>query len=129
MIEGIFGIILTSIFLLFVDDPFYIFKENNGNKTKLFGLIIFLFLYFIMSGGRNIYRLLTNKIYSPMVKSLTDYSIVPLLIIIYYFIKKDFQVNIAESISIPIFIINLILSFIIVFFCCVYNELFVLYCC
>ena len=129
MIEGIFGIILTSIFLLFVDDPFYIFKENNGNKKKLFGLIIFLFLYFIMSGGRNIYRLLTNKIYSPMVKSLTDYSIVPLLIIIYYFIKKDFQVNIAESISIPIFIINLILSFIIVFFCCVYNELFVLYCC
>ncbi len=82
-----------------------------------------------MSGGRNIYRLLTNKIYSPMVKSLTDYSIVPLLIIIYYFIKKDFQVNIAESNSIPIFIINLILSLIIVFFCCVYNELFVLYCC
>ena len=130
MIEGIYGIILTLIFFLIVEGSFILFKIIYlEHKIKLIYLIIFLILYFIFCGGRSIYRLMTNKIYSPMAKTFIDCFFVPLLIILYYFIDKDFKIGPKGEQYLLFFILNLILSIIVVFCSCVYNELFILYCC
>ena len=133
MIEGIYGFIFINTFYLTVDGKFDTFKkislQHKNNIISLIFLIICLFLYFIFSGGRNVYRLLTNKIYSPMAKTLIDCFFVPLLIIFYYSIKQDFLIGEKDEQSFPFFICNLILSIIIVFCNCVYNDLFILYCC
>lgn len=137
MLEGIIGLILSSSFSFIAHvNPFKelknIFKDIE-KKTKVFEtiveLIIYLAIYFIASGGRNIYRIITNKLYSPMTRTLTDCIIDPLLIIYYFFVEKDFQKNKNEGQNIYFFIINLVASFCIVFCSCVYNELFVLFCC
>ena len=64
-----------------------------------------------------------------MSKTFIDCFFVPLLIILYYFIDKDFIIGIKGEQSFGFFILNLILSIIVVFCSCVYNELFILYCC
>ena len=64
-----------------------------------------------------------------MTRTLTDCIIDPLLIIYYFFVEKDFQKNKDEGQNIYFFIINLVASFCIVFCSCVYNELFILFCC
>ena len=124
MMEGLFGVIITSIYS-FRENPFREAKEfyNNNEHYKFIILIFLLFLYFVLCGGRNVYRVLTNKIYSPMTKSLTDYILNPLLILYYYFYDDDFNKNLT------LFIINLILSIIIVLFGCIYNDILVLFCC
>ena len=82
MFEGLFGIILSIIYLFIIGkNPFEEIKENyanNGNNIiKLILLIICLFLYLIFGGVRNAYRVTTNKIYSPMAKTLTHYILNP----------------------------------------------------
>ena len=134
MIEGIYGFIFTFIFNIIVASPFKILQKksqehNNDDIKILISLIICFILYFVFSGGRNVYRLITNKIYSPMAKTFIDGFFVPLLIIFYYIIKNDFQIRQEGDLSFRFFICNLILSIIIVFCNCVYNELFILYCC
>ena len=129
MYEGLFGIIITSIFSIYVN-PFKEIKEEfdqEKNKLKLYLLIFFLVIYFLSSGGRNIYRILTNKLYSPMTRTLTDCILDPILLIFYYLFEEDFKSD--EKQNILFFIINIIASFLIVFCSCVYNELFVLFCC
>ena len=132
MIEGIFGTILTSIYTIiysiFNKNPFkdIVKYYNNESNTKFILLIICLALYLFLSGGRNAYRVATNKIYSSMAKSLTDYCLNPLLIIYYFIFAGDFKVN--EEKQYILFIFNFILSIIIVFCALVYNELLILVC-
>ena len=126
MLEGITGLLLSSIYFL-IENPF---KEvnnyyNNNNQTKFIILLCCLFFYFIFSGGKNIYRIITNKLYSPMAWTLTDSIFDPFIFTYYFYFSKD---KISER-NILFFIINLIISFIIVLCAGVYNELFVLYCC
>ena len=131
MIEGIIGFIL-SFFYSFKVNPFSEIKSlEDKDSEKMILLIIFLVIYFILSGGRNSYRVTTNKLYSPMTRTLTDSILDPLLIIYYFFNENDFYLEVEENKgqNIFYFIINLITSVVIVFCSCVYNELFVLYCC
>ena len=87
-------------------------------------MIFCLFLYFVLCGGRNAYRVITNKIYSPMAKSLTDYFLNPLIISYYFIFEDDFKCGKKQN---PFFFaINLSLSLIIVFCGCIYNEFIVL---
>ena len=127
MLQGLIGIILSIIYYIF-DDYFKeikeYYKEYNNNKFTI--LIAFLFLYFVLCGGRNAYRVATNKIYSSMAKSLTDYFLNPLIISYYYIFENDFYSE--EKHNIFYFIINFVFSIIIVFCGCVYNEVLVLYC-
>ena len=131
MMEGIFGTILTSIYSI-TENPFKEIKEYYNDKEKekdnisFIFLIVCLFFYFFLSGGRNAYRVVTNKIYSPMTKSLTDYCLNPILIIFYFIYEGDFEANSKKQII--FFIFNLILSIIIVFSSLVYNELLILVC-
>ena len=129
MLEGIFGLIYTSIYSI-IENPFKEAKDiyDTNEKKYFIFLIIGFVIYFITSGGRNIYRVITNKLYSPMARTLTDSFLDPLFIIYYFIVEKDFSYS-NNTQNFYYFIINLLISFIIVFFGCVYNELFVLYCC
>ena len=94
-----------------------------------FGKILYtvLVLYLILCGGVNIFRVITNKIYSPMAIALTYYLFNPIYIIVNFSRKKDFLYR-GER-EIVYFIINLILSFIITICGCVYNEFIILFFC
>ena len=127
MWEGIFGLGITLIYH-FYDSPLNDisnFYKKNG-LDKLIILIILFVLYVILCGGRNVFRIITNKIYSPMAKTLTDYILNPIYIIIDFARGKDFLSK--ENLRIPYFILNLIVSFIITICGCVYNEFIILFC-
>ena len=127
MIEGLFGSILTTISYYF-DFKFDINNSKNLEEpTFIILLVAFLIIDFLLSGARNSYRVATNKLYSPMTRTLADSILDPLLIIYYYFFDDDFKVDGKRNIS--YFIINLATSIIMVFCSCVYNELIVLFCC
>ena len=122
MIEGIFGFIITSFFSLY-ENPFKEIKKSyNNKKNNFFLLFIFLFLYLFLSAGKNTYRILTNKKYSPVTKILADNFIDPLLIVYYFLLKNDLH-------NFFFFIFNLILSIIMNFFGLVFNDFIILYCC
>ena len=126
MIEGIIGLLLSSFHLL-IKNPFKGIKKfyDNNNETKFSLLIIAFILYFIFSGGKNLYVRLTNNLYSPMAWILTD-SIIEPFIFTYNFYFSDERLSERNVLC---FIINITISIIIVFCACVYNELFVLYFC
>jgi hypothetical protein len=122
MFEGIFGSIFISINSILTNP----FKEIIEYKKNYIVLAIFLIIYLILSGGRNIYRISTNKIYSPMTRSLTDAFLDPILII-YYYCSGDFYIKKQQNIF--YFLINLIISIIVVFCVGLYNDFFILYFC
>ena len=128
MWEGVFGIIITLIYCS-IDNYFNELIVYFKSKTvgRFIGLILLLFLYIILSGGRNAFRVITNKVYSPITKTLTDYLLNPLYIIIDFSRKKDFLKG--KDRNVLYFILNLIFSFIITICGCVYNEFIVLFFC
>ena len=129
MTEGLFGCIMASIYLC-KEEPFEKIKDIYQEKDyKVILLIICLFLYFFLSGGRNIYRVVTNMIYSPMTRTITDAFLYPLLITYYYFYEKDFSNGENDNKKIIYFIINLVVSIIIDICGCVYNDILVLFFC
>ena len=71
MIEAIFGFTLVSIYSAGKNpfkDLIILYEESS---TKNFILLIFLlFLYFALSAGVNVYKILTIGLYSPMAKTL-----------------------------------------------------------
>ena len=124
MLEGIFGLLFCTI---------YSFNENPLKALKIFKkenlpfLIIYLFLFFLFSCGRNSYRITTNKLFSPMTRALTDSVLDPFLVIYYYISGEDF--NMKGKKKIIYFFINFFLLIIIVICGAIYNEFMVLYCC
>ena len=125
MWEGIFGIILTAIYCAY-DSPFYILVDyyNSHSLSDFLFLLLTLIIYVFLSGGRNALRVYVNKLYSPIVKTLTDYFINPIYSIYYFSMGEDFITN--GSKNVVYFIINLLSSLIITFFGCVYNVFIVL---
>ena len=124
MFEGLFGLLFTIL---------YSIKENplvqllNYDKDKMIYLVICLFLFFLFSCGRNSYRIVTNKLYSPMTRTLTDSFLDPFLILYYFISGEDFKM---EGITKYIyFSLNFILLIIIIIFGSIYNEVIVLFCC
>ena len=119
MIEGGFGCVIALIFILF----FLIisnssFKEiifENFNEKNAFPLIVLLFIYFILCGARNTYKIVTNKIFSPMTLSLSYCILNPIMIII-YIIVNNIKEKEEDIIIIFYDIPHLVLSLIIVFF-------------
>ena len=118
MLEGVFEFIMASISFIIMD-PFSPFANITGSL----GLFIFLFiLYTLLQVIVNIYRIYCNVIYSPMARSLVDYLLNPIINIYTFFALGDFYYNVAY------FIIIEIISIVISFFGCVFNEYIILYC-
>ena len=90
-------------------------------------MIFLLIIYVILSGGKNTFRILTNKIYSPMTATLAEYFLNPFYIIYYFIFHNDFISNGNKNYA--YFIINIILSLLITLSGCVYNEFLVLFFC
>jgi hypothetical protein len=97
-----------------------LFSSKEKEIYLVFGLLL---LYGIFSGLKNIYRRYTVKEFTPMTRALAESILDPFLIIL------GFIQNEKKDKELPIFIINLICSLIMVFCSCVYNEIFVLFCC
>ena len=128
MAEGIFGLIF-SIFYCIYDNVFndikLFFKNNSASNIIL--MVFLLIIYVILSGGKNTFRILTNKIYSPMTATLAEYFLNPFYIIYYFIFHNDFISNGNKNYA--YFIINIILSLLITLSGCVYNEFLVLFFC
>ena len=128
MIESIFGFIFISIYSA-GENLFKNFNEIYSNySTGEFLLFIFLlFLYFVFSAGTNAYKILTNGLYSPMAKTLAVYILNPLIFLYYFIIGNDFLSDGERDWF--YFIANIIISLIISFLGCVFNEFIILSCC
>ena len=127
MIEGILGFIF-SIFYSLYSNPFNEINQYKKNRTisEFTLLTLALVLYMILSGGNNTFRLLTLKIYSPMTSTFMRYILNPFYIIYYFIFENDFISNNQSNYA--YFIINLIISLILSFCGCVYNEFLILFC-
>ena len=126
-VEASFGILLVGIYSI-SKNPFQeIIKYHEELDTGNFILLIFLlFLFFVLSAGINVYKILSNVLYTPMAKTVSLYVLNPFLIIYSFFYDNDFLYE-GEPNAVYL-ILNVILAFIIDFFGCVYNEFFILYC-
>ena len=123
--EGIIDILLSS--------PLYHFPKPRKEITRLFDIegfkfwavIGLLIIYSILSGFKNVYRRYTVKEFTPMTRALAE-SILDPLFIISGFWQNDDAKNWKNWTN---FITSLACSIIMVFCSCIYNEVFVLYCC
>ena len=127
ILEGIFGIIITTIYFI-IYSPFNIIIRFYKLKStgEFIILMIGFILLLILSGAVCLFRVLTTKIFNPIITTLIDYILNPLYIIIIFSIRGDFANN--GKIFWIYFVFNLIVSFIITFFGLVYNEIFILFC-
>ena len=127
MFEGIFGFFLTVIYAFFYnpfDDIVAMMKNNSTGNFVM--LILALILYLILSGVKNAFRVTTTKIYSPMTTTFMDYILNPFYLTYDFASGFDYFTN--GEINYSYFILNLILSIIISFLGCVYNEFLILFC-
>ena len=125
MSEGIFGFITTAFYSIF-HNPFkeLVIIYNEFETWKFILLIVLLILYFIFSLALNVYRILSNVLYSPMTKSLVTYFLNFTFIIYYFIAEKDFIIEGEKSYF--YFIVNLILSVLIDFIALIYIEIIIL---
>ena len=126
--EGLFGIFLSIIYNIYFK-TFNQLAQFNKNLTNLESImLIFSFILFIfLSGGKNVFMLLTIKIFSPMTSTFMEYILNPFYIIYIFLSGSDFLYH-GKS-NIIYFVINLITSLIISFCGLVYNEFLILFCC
>ena len=126
MVEGLIDLVFGILFC-WVENPLpelkYIYNNNSTSSFILF--IAFLFLFFICTNFRVAFRIMINKLYSPMVLTLSDYFLNPIYII-YNYINGDFKSK--EGQNIFYFVLNLILSILTAFSTFIYNEFIVLFC-
>ena len=125
--EASFGIAFVAIYSI-SKNPFQeLIKYHEELDTVNFIILIFLlFLFFVFSAGINIYKILSNVLYTPMAKTVSLYVLNPLMIIYSFFYDNDFLYEGKPNAL--YLILNIILALIIDFFGCVYNEFFILYC-
>lgn len=124
-VESAIGIfIMSSLYIILglrgTDKKFV--QITNSKEWTIFAIL--LTIYSIFSGFKNVYKLTTIKLYSPMSKALTD-SIVDPVIIICDFIDNGIRSKYAiiyTTINFLVSAVNIMCSF-------VYNEVFILYFC
>ena len=126
--QGIIGIVFTIICAI-VENPIPALKNvYDNNSVGMFILFLFfLLLYSIFGALKNIYRMATIMLFTPMNKHLADIIINPIYII-YYFVADDDFKKYGEK-NYFYFFTNLII--LIIFDICglIFNEFLILYCC
>ena len=127
LLEGIicFGLMFSCIF---IDNNFKIeFEELMNISEKIYLLIGLFIIYAIFSGMKNIYRIITNKFYSPMTRALAESILDPVFTIYYFFFEiRDEKFTSKFWIY---FVINFICSIIMALCSSIYNEFIILYYC
>jgi hypothetical protein len=129
MLEGLINFILTISLFFFLKKPIielneivdYIFNQHN------FILVINFILYITFTFFKNIYRVVTIKLFSPMTRALAE-SILDPFIIAYYMFDHE-QIKNGNYNFWVFFGVILICSIIMPISSCVYNEFIILFCC
>ena len=127
-LEGLLGFLFSLIYCIYknpIPDLKNYFIQQNSKNLAL--IIISFIIYIILSGISNCFRVVTNKIYSPMVATLSEYILNPLYLIFLFFVDKDSYLR--KKFKYVYFSINMLLSIIISFCACVYNEFVILFFC
>ena len=127
--EGFIDIIFVSFFYFFKEPRNELKKLKYFNRIEILKICILLIIYSILSGFKNIYRLFTIKLYSPMTRALAESILDPIFIIYSLKFENDFRIGKEQKTNWIYFGIIISCSFIMVFCSCVYNEFLVLYCC
>ena len=125
MFEGMFGFFLSLLYFFFpgfLDDIKLVYSTNSTGNIILFSFL--LFLYIILCGGRDLFRVVTTKIYSPMASSLSEFCLNPIYIILTLVLAEDFN---SKRNRYLYFSINLILTIIMTLCGLVYNEFIILF--
>ena len=130
MLEGFVGFFMSFIYC-FVNNnnPIPLIKKfHEDDRKNIFPLVlVLLVVMLILNGIQNIFRVLTNKVYSPMALALAQYFFNPIYIIFTLIAEDDFSTN--KKPNYVFFSLNLILTIIISFCGCVYNEFIILFFC
>ena len=126
--EGISGFFF-SIIISIKNNPFKEIIEFKKNKTpsEFIILIFCLILFLILSGLKNLFRVSTTKIFTPMATTSLEYILNPIYFIVYFSLGEDFMTKRKRNYA--YFFINLIIGLIISFFSLVFNELLILFFC
>ena len=128
MAQGIIGILLLCLYSIFqnpLNEISNIYKEVDNGKFIL--LVFLLFLFSVISLFVNVYKILSNVLFSPVTKSLATYFFISPFIIFHYIEGDDFLFEGKKDLF--YFLINLIICIIIDFVGLIYNEIMILYCC
>ena len=126
--EGLFGCIITLLSFIYQNPNPEVYKIYKYESTGRFALFLFLlFLFYIFSALRNSFRIMTNKIYSPLELTLSNYFVNPLYIIYSYIDGEDFLTKDGQNVF--YFLINFIISILALFSTLIYNEFIVIFCC
>ena len=127
MLEGFFGLICCTYFI-FNNPLIDVIKfKKNKSSTEFIFLIIALCFYCILCGGKNLFRVVTTKIYTPMTTTFMEYILNPFYIIYYFVFGNDF-ISYGKK-NVAYFVINLIVALVLTFCGCVFNEFLILFCC
>ena len=81
----------------------------------------------MLSGLKNGFRVVTNKIYSPMTATLEQYFLNPIYITYYFLVCNDFLSNRKRNYL--YYFVNLFIAIFISLSGCVYNEFLILFLC
>ena len=128
MIEGFAGFVYSVIYSIYRNPFSSLIEYYNNNTSENFIILIFLLIIYIaLCGIQNSYRVATNKIYSPMAATLSQYFLNPIYIIFSLIVGGDFTSN--GKTNYIYFILNIFLSIIISLCGCVYNEFIILFFC
>ena len=128
LLEGLFGFFLSLIYDSFYN-PFKKIKDFKRNKTSSEFVILnlCLIIYAILSALRNLFRVNTKKIFTPMTTASIVYISNPVYFIRDFCLNKD--VITSGERNYGYFFINLIIGIIISFFSLVFNEFVILFFC
>jgi len=128
MFEGLINAILIISLDFIENSPIKEGLNISSKSNSLLFLISLLILYFIFSALKNIYRVATIKLYSPMTRALAEAFLDPIIIISSWIIEYNNPENPEERFFGFYYGINIFLSIIMTFCSCVYNDFIVLYC-
>ena len=94
LFEGLFGFLISCIYCLFYNpfDEISKFKKVHSISDFIF-LIFGLILYTILSGGKNCFRVMTTKTFTPMTTTYMSYILNPFYMIFYFSAATDFMSN------------------------------------
>jgi hypothetical protein len=127
LLEGVFGLLFSISYIIYRNPLPDLNEYYNDNSNLFIYFILSMILYVILSGFKNLFRIVTNKLYSPMAAVLAEYFINPIYIIISFLFSDDF-ISRGER-NYGYFIINVILSIFISLSGCIYNEFLILFFC
>ena len=128
--EGLIGLFFFIIYFLanktYQDQGINLIKDMSDFNWKFITFILLILIYIVISGFRNVYRITTNKYYSPMSRALFESTFDPFLFIYNFFTLKIYEENRIKWVYFGVVLFSLL---VIGFLSLVYNDFLIISCC